>query len=145
VRPEVVDAKERSSFRRFIRKTVTGQVGNNDIERVFGPSTELHRVGEHGNYFGEAIKRIRIAVCQNDRKGIRTFSALVDEMQADTFHIGSEMSESVEGSFVLPPVVGVMPVADEFPQVIDVGAQGPLFALCMIRKPCVFEPLAKVS
>ena len=36
--------------------------------------------------------------------------------------VGSEMSESVEGRFVLPPVVGVMPVADQFPEVIDIGA-----------------------
>ncbi len=84
-------------------------------------------------------------MCKNDRKRIRTFSALVNEMQADIVHVGSEMSESVEISFVLPPVVGVMPVADEFPEVIDIGAQGPIFALRQIRKPCVFEPLAKIA
>ena len=54
-------------------------------------------------------------MCKNDRKRIRTFSALMNEMQADIVHLGSEMSESVEGSFVLPPVVGVMPVVNEVP------------------------------
>jgi hypothetical protein len=68
----------------------------------------------------------------------RTFSALVNEMQADIVHLGSKMSESVKGSFVLPPVVGVMPVADQFPEVNAIGAQGPLCALRLIRKPCVF-------
>ena len=68
-------------------------------------------------------------MCENDRKWIRTFSALVNEMQTDIVHFGSEMSESVKGSFVLPPVVGVMPIANEFPEVIDIGAQGPLCGL----------------
>ena len=53
-------------------------------------------------------------MCKNDRKRIRTLPALVNEMEADIVHLGSEMSESVKGGFVLPPVVGVMPVADQF-------------------------------
>jgi hypothetical protein len=98
-----------------------------------------------GNYFGETIKRIRVAMCKNDRKRIRTFPALVNEMQADIVHLGSEMSESVKESFVLPPVVGVMPIADEFPEVNGIGAQGPIFCvLWLAREPCVFQPLAKV-
>jgi len=84
-------------------------------------------------------------MCKNDRKRIRTFSALVNEMEADIVHVGSEMSESVKGRFVFPPVVGVKPVEDEFPEVIVVGAQGPICGLRLIRKPRVFEPVAKVG
>jgi hypothetical protein len=38
--PEVANLKERPSFGRFIRKTISGQIGNNDIERLFRPSLE---------------------------------------------------------------------------------------------------------
>jgi hypothetical protein len=38
-----------------------------------------------------------------------------------------------------------MPVVNEIPEVIDIGAQGPIFAFRMTRKPGVFEPLAKVA
>jgi len=81
---------------------------------------------------------------QNDRKRTRSFSALVNEMQADIIHVGFEVSESVEGNFVLPPIVGVMPVANEVPEIVDIGAEGPICALRM-RKPGVFEPPAKVA
>ena len=82
---------------------------------------------------------------KNDRKRIRTFSSFVNEMQADSVHLSSKMSESVKDSFLLPPVVGVMPVADEFPKVIGIGAQGPIWCAWMVREPCVFQPLAKVT
>jgi hypothetical protein len=83
-------------------------------------------------------------MCKYDRKRIRTFPALVNEMQANIVHLGSEMSESVKESFVFPPVVGVMPIADEFLEVIGIGAQGPIWALWLRRETCVFQPLAKV-
>jgi hypothetical protein len=77
-------------------------------------------------------------MCKNDRKRIRTLPALVNEMEADIVHLGSEMSESVKGGFVLPPVVGVMPVADQFPEVIAIGAHGPPCVLPFDKKTVCF-------
>ncbi len=51
---------------------------------------------------------------ENDGERIRTFAALVNEVDADAVNFGLKMRESVERRFLLPPVVCALPVCDEF-------------------------------
>src|SRR6266576_1209552 len=108
--PKVVDAKNRSVPRWSVGKTLTRQIGYNNVKGIFRLSTECHWVGEHRDNFRETIKRIGIAVGQYERKRIGTLPVHVNEVDADIVHSGFEMRELVERPFVLSPVVTVLPV-----------------------------------
>jgi hypothetical protein len=77
---------------------------------------------------------------ENQWKRFRAIGAFVNEMDADIIHLGFELSELVQSCFVLPPIVTVLPIADEFPEVTEIGAPIPIGVLRLIRPPCPIPP-----
>jgi len=104
LRPKVIDPEDRSDLRRLVRKSITRQVWHDDIESIFRPSAERRGISEHRNDFRETIKRIRIAVCEEQRERIRPLAAFMDEVDADVIYFGFEVSESIESRLLLAPV-----------------------------------------
>ena len=82
---------------------------------------------------------------KNERKRIRAFTALVNEVDVDIIHFGFEMREFVERCFVLPPVVSVPPIVDELLEVIAIGVCIPICARYLIGRPRFFKPLPQVA
>ena len=103
LRPQIIHAKDRSDLLGPVGKTVAGQVGHDDIKSVFN-LPKCRGVGEHWNYFYETIKRIRIAVGQDERKRSRSLPALIDEVDADIIELGLEMCELIQRRLLLAPV-----------------------------------------
>ena len=98
-----------------------------------------------GMIFRESVKRSGIAMCQDERKRLRAHSALMDEVNADTIHGGLEMSELVQSRPLFAPIVVVLPVGDELPEVVQIGAGIPFRAFDLIRPSCILEPPAQVD
>ena len=145
VRPQIMDVKYHSMFRRLIGKTIARQIWYYHIKGIFGASAEGGRIGEHGDYFRESKKRIGIAMGENDGERSRTFPSLVNKVDADAVNFSFEMRESIERGFLLPPVVSVLPIVDEFLKVIETGACIPICSLQLIRPPRVFQSLLQVA
>ena len=59
---------------------------------------------------------------QDEWKRIGSFTAHVNEVDADIVHVGLEMSELVVRLFVLSPVVAVLSVIEQVLKVVDIGA-----------------------
>ena len=82
---------------------------------------------------------------KNDGKRIRTSAALVNEVDSDSVHLRSKVSELIECSLVLPPVIGVLPVADEFLNVLKIGAGIPACTFYRMRPPSIPQALLQVA
>src|SRR5579862_7968171 len=95
VRPNIVDLKNRSHFRRFVGKTIPRQIRNDDVERIFLTPAECGGIGEHRNDFRETIKRIGIAVCEDKRKRIWSLAALVNKVNSYVVDCRFEMLELI--------------------------------------------------
>src|SRR5262249_10225221 len=98
----------------------------------------------HGNYFRETVDGIGIAVRENEGEGIGSFAAFMDEMDPNTIQLGLEMSETIEGRFLLRPIVGVEPIGNEFLQIIESGTRLPRRAK-LRAPPRVFEALTQIA
>jgi hypothetical protein len=110
LRPEVIDAKDRSDPRRSVRKSV--------------PADRVQRHRKH------------------PPPGRRMIAAFVNEMDANIIHLGFEMGELIAGRFMLAPVVGVVPIGDEFFQITEIGAWFPIYVPHLIGPPRVFSAAA---
>lgn len=144
-RPKIIDMKDHPMFRWFVGKAVARQIRHNHVKRILGPSTVRFRIGQHGNYFCETIERIRIAVRKNDRKWIRAIAALMDQVDTDVVQFCLEMSELVQRRFVFWPIINILPIINEFLQIIHVGARTPICAFDLIRPARLYQPLPQVA
>ena len=76
---------------------------------------------------------------ENDWKRFWAFAALMNEMDSASVNLGFEVRELIECRFLLPPVVTILPIFDEFLQIVEIGACIPLCA------PQVDKPTAWMS
>src|SRR5438552_7308743 len=106
---------------RLAREAKARQVRHHYIERVFGASAVRQGIGKHWNELDEAVEGVRIAVSQDQRKRRWTFAAFVNEVDGEPVDQRFEMSELVEGAFLPAPIEIVLPIADQFFQIVDVG------------------------
>ena len=96
------------------------------MEGVLGLATMSRRIGQRADHLLELHKRPRPTVDQHQRQGILVPGPLVDEVQVHAVDVGLEVRPSVESLLLGPPVVLGLPVPDEFLEIAEVGAIGPV-------------------
>jgi hypothetical protein len=95
---------------RAVRKAEPRQRRHDHIEGVGRVPAETRRVGEHRDYLMEAVERVGPAVQEQDRHGMGTLAALVDEVDPETAYPRPKLRRPVELGLLLAPVEGVPPV-----------------------------------
>ena len=82
---------------------------------------------------------------EDNRKWIRAFSYLVNEVDADAVNLCSEVLQLIEGGLVLLPIVGSEPVGNELLQIRDICTRAPATALDVTRPSRVFKPSPQIA
>jgi hypothetical protein len=140
-----MNAEDASNLRRPVRKSVSRQVWHHDIEGIRRPSAVRSWIGEHRNYLREPVKRVWIAVRQDERKRMGSLAALVDKVDADIIDQALEVSEPIEFRLLSASVVAVLPIGDESAEIIEVDACVPGRAFHLVRPSRVLKPLRQIA
>src|ERR1700722_14970784 len=91
---------------RFVRKSVTRDRRNNDVKT----ETVGAGLGQQRDKLNKPRERIRVAMDQQDRDGVRALSFFMDKMEAKAVYIGAEVMEAIQPVFLLFPVAAMSPV-----------------------------------
>src|SRR5262245_54304240 len=70
-------------------------------------------IGEALDDLVVAIERVRKAMQQQQRRGVRAFAALMDEMDAHAVNVRFEVRKAIEGRLVSAPIVSMLPVVHQ--------------------------------
>ena len=80
-----------------------------------------------------------------DGKRTWTLAALVNEMDRADIEVCSIVSEFIESSLLLRPVIAVFPIGNEFPEVMKVGTGIPARTFYRTQPPSVVQSLVQVT
>src|SRR5580704_13257067 len=142
--PKVVHPKNHSVRHRAVGKAITWKIGHHDIKRIFSIASESRRVRQHRDYFREAIKRIGVAMRENQGKRVRALSALVDEMDSYAVYVRLVLCELIDGLLLFAPVVLRLPVVNQPFQIIEVGALIPVRTPHLMGPTRITEPTLQI-
>jgi hypothetical protein len=62
----------------------------------------------------------------------------MDEVDADIIQLSFEMRELIEHPLKLAPIVALLPVPDEFPKIVKIGAGVPPRSFNLVGPPSIF-------
>ena len=121
-------------FARLVGEAVARHRRRNHVERILRAAAMCDGVGQRSDDLQELDDRSGPAVRDDDGQSIRLGRALVDEVNIQAVDFGLVVVECVQLSFLLAPVVFILPVGHELLQVGDVGSVLPTVAN-LIGKP----------
>ena len=82
-------------------------------------------MGQQRDELDEPDERIRVAMDQQDRDGVRAFPLFMDIVKAEAVNIGTVMMEGIQLFFLLFPVEAMSPVGAQVLQIVFIGAIRP--------------------
>ena len=82
---------------------------------------------------------------EDNRKWIRAFSSLVNEVDSDAVNLCSKVRQLIEGRLLLLPVVGSESVGHELLQIRDICTRAPVTALDVTRPSRVLKPSPQIA